>query len=49
MLSHVLAPEALAGFEGVIGHYHITKRKIDPGPAFDWERVLGGARRLVGG
>jgi N-acetyl-anhydromuramyl-L-alanine amidase AmpD len=41
----VLPPDALAAFEGVIGHWHITKRKVDPGPAFQWERMLGDARR----
>ncbi|MCO5169732.1 MAG: N-acetylmuramoyl-L-alanine amidase [Planctomycetes bacterium] len=29
---------------GVIGHYHVTRAKQDPGPAFDWERVLAAAR-----
>ena len=37
----------LAAFEGVLGHYHVTKRKIDPGPAFQWDHVLKGARALV--
>jgi len=36
----VLAPEEQETFAGVLGHYHLTKGKIDPGPAFDWERVL---------
>ncbi|MFN0060429.1 MAG: N-acetylmuramoyl-L-alanine amidase [Planctomycetota bacterium] len=26
-------------FRGVLGHYHITTDKQDPGPAFDWERI----------
>ncbi len=25
--------------EGLIGHQHLTTHKIDPGPAFDWERI----------
>jgi len=36
----------LAEFRGVLGHYHVTTRKIDPGPAFDWERVIQRARTL---
>jgi N-acetylmuramoyl-L-alanine amidase len=43
-----LSKEELAKFEGFLGHWHVTRRKQDPGPAFDWERVLGGARRLLG-
>jgi len=41
-----LSAEELADFEGVLGHYHVTTRKIDPGPAFDWNRVLREARDL---
>ncbi|GJM26842.1 MAG: hypothetical protein DHS20C16_32570 [Phycisphaerae bacterium] len=38
----------MAEFSGLIGHYHVTKRKTDPGPAFDWDRVIEGARELNG-
>jgi len=41
----VLTSEERAQFSGVLGHCHITTSKVDPGPAFDWERVLHGARR----
>jgi len=34
-------------FQGVLGHYHIQPEKQDPGPAFDWDRVVGGARKLM--
>lgn len=27
-------------YEGVLGHYHLTREKVDPGPAFEWDRVL---------
>lgn len=40
-----LGPEELAQFSGIVGHYHITAAKIDPGPAFDWEALLKAARR----
>ena len=43
-----LSPAALNAWSGLIGHYHVTRGKIDPGPAFDWERVLRGARRQLG-
>lgn len=42
-----LPDDHLAAFQGVIGHHHIQANKIDPGPAFDWDRVLGGAKRLL--
>ena len=43
----VLQPDELAAFSGVVGHYHVSRRKQDPGPAFDWERVLQQARKLA--
>ncbi|MEQ8618620.1 MAG: peptidoglycan recognition family protein [Lacipirellulaceae bacterium] len=36
-------------FQGVLGHYHVQLNKTDPGPAFDWERVIGGANKLLAG
>lgn len=32
-------------FRGILGHYHLTRQKIDPGPAFDWERLRVGVAR----
>ncbi len=42
-----LSGEELAAFSGVIGHFHVSRGKVDPGPAFDWERVLPGPRGAV--
>ena len=40
-------PDAdLKAYRGLIGHYHIQTDKVDPGPAFDWERVIHEARKL---
>ncbi|MBK9384008.1 MAG: N-acetylmuramoyl-L-alanine amidase [Planctomycetes bacterium] len=41
-----LSAEELARFSGLLGHFHVTRGKADPGPAFDWERVLARAREL---
>lgn len=38
----VLSDTEQSTFRGFIGHYHLTTDKQDPGPAFDWERVLRG-------
>jgi N-acetylmuramoyl-L-alanine amidase len=32
---------------GVVGHHHVGSHKQDPGPAFDWERVLSAARAIA--
>jgi N-acetylmuramoyl-L-alanine amidase len=45
VLTRVLTDAEYENFGGVIGHYHLTEQKIDPGPAFDWEGVLYGVRR----
>ncbi len=43
-----LSDDELKAYHGVLGHFHVQTNKIDPGPAFDWDRVIGGARRLLG-
>lgn len=41
-------PDAeLARYRGLLGHYHVQTNKVDPGPAFQWERVIQGARALM--
>lgn len=41
-----LSDADLKSYRGLIGHYHIQTDKVDPGPAFDWDRVIHEARRL---
>lgn len=48
LITHKLPDEQLKNYEGVLGHYHIQTDKDDPGPAMDWDRVIGGARILLG-
>jgi len=36
----LLGPERFAAFKGVLGHYHVSREKVDPGPAFDWRRLM---------
>jgi N-acetyl-anhydromuramyl-L-alanine amidase AmpD len=35
-----------SAFDGILGHWHISATKFDPGPGFDWQRVLSG---ILGG
>jgi N-acetyl-anhydromuramyl-L-alanine amidase AmpD len=48
-IPHKLADEDLNAYEGVLGHYHVQTNKNDPGPAFQWDRVIDGARKLLHG
>jgi N-acetylmuramoyl-L-alanine amidase len=48
LITHKLPDDQLAAYHGLIGHFHIQTNKVDPGPAFQWERVVEGARNLMG-
>lgn len=39
-IAHKLPDAELAAFRGILGHYHVQTNKVDPGPAFDWSRVM---------
>lgn len=47
LIPHRLSGEQWNNFHGVLGHYHVQANKTDPGPAFNWEKVIGGARKLM--
>lgn len=48
LIPHKLTAEQWRDYHGVLGHYHIQTDKVDPGPAFQWDYVIGGARKLLG-
>ena len=43
-----LPDDELERYQGLLGHFHIQTNKEDPGPAFQWDYVIAGARRLLG-
>ncbi len=47
LIPHKLPDAELKTYQGVLGHYHVQRNKNDPGPAFDWERVVGGAKKIL--
>src|SRR5581483_5403413 len=47
LIPRKLADDQLADYHGVLGHYHIQTDKTDPGPALQWDYVVGEARRLL--
>ena len=49
VIPHKLPDAQLREYQGVLAHYHVQTNKTDPGPAFDWDRVVGGARELLEG
>lgn len=38
----------LRAFKGILGHYHIQKDKVDPGPALNWDRLVREAQARMG-
>ena len=46
-MTHKLPGAELQNYQGVLGHYHIQTDKVDPGPALQWDYVIGEARRIM--
>jgi N-acetylmuramoyl-L-alanine amidase len=40
LIPGTLSDEQFAGYQGLLGHYHVKKSKIDPGPAFQWDYLI---------
>jgi N-acetyl-anhydromuramyl-L-alanine amidase AmpD len=49
LIPNKLEKADLDDYHGVLGHFHVQTDKTDPGPAFQWERVIGGAQQLLHG
>ncbi len=47
LMTRTMTSEEFDSFSGLIGHWHIQDNKIDPGPAFDWERVTTEAQEIM--
>jgi N-acetyl-anhydromuramyl-L-alanine amidase AmpD len=46
-LARALTPDEFTTYRGLLGHSHIQHNKIDPGPAFDWDRLVLDARQML--
>lgn len=47
LIPHKLTEKQWQEFSGVLGHYHVQENKVDPGPAMNWDKVVGGAAKLL--
>lgn len=43
LIDHALPKDELRRYQGILGHYHVQTNKVDPGPAFQWDRLISGA------
>jgi N-acetyl-anhydromuramyl-L-alanine amidase AmpD len=48
LITRVLDDTQWEQFSGLMGHYHVQENKQDPGPAFQWDKVINGARKRMG-
>ena len=46
LIPRLLTEEQQDAHHGLLGHYHVSGRKSDPGPTFDWDRVIKGAKKI---
>jgi N-acetyl-anhydromuramyl-L-alanine amidase AmpD len=46
LIPHKLPDADYQRYQGILGHYHVQTNKVDPGPAFQWNRLIDGARKL---
>ena len=49
LIRQKLPDDELKAYQGVLGHFHIQTDKVDPGPALQWDYVIGNARKLLKG
>lgn len=47
LITRKLGDEDLEKYQGVLGHYHVQTNKTDPGPALQWDYVIGKAREIL--
>jgi N-acetylmuramoyl-L-alanine amidase len=47
LITSKLPDDVLTNYEGILGHYHVQTDKVDPGPAFQWDYVVNGARKIL--
>jgi N-acetylmuramoyl-L-alanine amidase len=47
LIPHKLPDDQLKRYQGVLGHYHVQTNKVDPGPAFQWDRLIEESRQLM--
>lgn len=47
LIREKLPDDRLLQYQGILGHFHVQSNKTDPGPAFQWDLVIDGAKRLL--
>jgi N-acetylmuramoyl-L-alanine amidase len=45
--TNLLMRNEIDAYSGILAHWHISRGKVDPGPAFDWDRALGSVEEIL--
>ena len=40
VVDHALEKTAYGNYKGILGHFHVQTNKTDPGPAFQWDKII---------
>jgi hypothetical protein len=48
LIPRKLPDPELSNYQGILGHFHVQTNKVDPGPAFQWDRLISRTRELIG-
>ena len=46
LITDLLSEDEQRSFQGVVGHFHVSRVKVDPGPATDWDWLMERSRSL---
>jgi N-acetylmuramoyl-L-alanine amidase len=47
LIPRKLADAELARYQGILGHYHVQTNRVDPGPAFQWDKLIERTKNLM--
>ena len=47
LLTKQIPPSDYGSYQGILGHYHVQTEKTDPGPAFQWDRLINSSKKLM--
>jgi hypothetical protein len=47
LIPHKLPDADYDRYHGILGHYHVQTNKVDPGPAFQWDKFIESTRALM--
>lgn len=48
LLARQLSEKEWENYRGVLGHFHVQANKVDPGPAFQWQKFIEAAQKELG-